>query len=173
MTNQPAIQLDAEAVSDQYKTRFPLLWIAATIAAGLLIAGIYLGARIVTAHLRTNQADARNAMLVKPPLMQPITPAKVEPKPPLPAIGGAPEEPIRMIKPKTGERYIQVGALNSEAARRFIERLHTGRLEAHVAPGPNLQLTRVLIGPFTNSDALRAQQTKLRSEGIECFVRKY
>ncbi len=40
-----------EAV-EQHKKTIPMVWIPATLVVGLLIAGIYLGGRIVAAHGR-------------------------------------------------------------------------------------------------------------------------
>ena len=78
-----------------------------------------------------------------------------------------------MITPQTGERYIQVGALNPEATRRFVKRLRNENLEPHVAPGPKPELLRVLIGPFNDRDALTEEQNQLQAQGIDTFVRKY
>ncbi len=78
-----------------------------------------------------------------------------------------------MIAPQKGERYIQVGALNEEATRRFIQRLRNEKMEPHVAPGPTPELMRVLIGPFDNRDALNEKKAQIETEGIKTFVRQY
>ena len=78
-----------------------------------------------------------------------------------------------MITPKAGERYIQVGALDLEATRRYLGKLRQSKLEPHVAPGPKPELLRVLIGPFADHDSLVATKNDLESAGIDNFVRKY
>ena len=78
-----------------------------------------------------------------------------------------------MIEPQAGERYIQVGALNLEATRRLVQRLHENKLEPHVAPGPKPELLRILIGPFDDRDTLKEKKAQLESEGVDTFVRQY
>ena len=54
MTFPPNLDADSEAgdvgSEDEGKKRMPLVWIPATLSVGLLIAAIYLGGRILTAH---------------------------------------------------------------------------------------------------------------------------
>jgi cell division septation protein DedD len=83
------------------------------------------------------------------------------------------EKQIPMITPKAGERYIQVGALDPDATRRYIPQLRQLKLEPHVAPGPKPELLRVLIGPFANQDAVASIKNELDSARIENFVRRY
>jgi cell division septation protein DedD len=78
-----------------------------------------------------------------------------------------------MITPQTGEHYIQVGALDQEATRRFVQRLRKEKLDPHVATGPTPELMRVLIGPFDNRDALNERKAQLELEGMATFVREY
>jgi cell division septation protein DedD len=82
-------------------------------------------------------------------------------------------EDVPMINPQPGERYIQVGALNLQATRRFIQHLRSEKLEPHVAFGPTPELMRVLIGPFPDLDSMNARKSQLESEGIDTFVRQY
>src|SRR5665213_3698341 len=59
------------------KKRSSLSWIPATLGIGLLIAAIYLGARIVTAH-RSVQAAVRSTNTVPPqPARAPVAPPVV------------------------------------------------------------------------------------------------
>jgi cell division septation protein DedD len=190
----------SEQNTEEHKRRIALIWIPATLSVGLLIATVYLGGRILTAHShRKTTALAAPAAtdrikLVPPPPVSPLpvssTPAPppesqtsetqaeskaaipifVGPELPLAANGG---EAVPLIEPRHGERYIQVGALNSAATRRFVQRLRNEKLEPHVAPGPTPELLRVLIGPFDDTDTLMEQKTRLQSQGIDTFVRKY
>ena len=84
-----------------------------------------------------------------------------------------PDDGIPMITPHAGQRYIQVGALDQEATRRFVQHLRSENLDPHVAEGPKPQLMRVLIGPFDNRDALNEKKAQLETEGIDTFVREY
>jgi SPOR domain len=85
----------------------------------------------------------------------------------------AAEDAIPMITPKTGERFIQIGALDEEATRRFVKKLRNEKIEPHVAPASKPELLRILIGPFENRDALNAEKAQLELEGMETFVRQY
>jgi cell division septation protein DedD len=160
---------------DDHKKRIPYVWIPATLGIGLLIAGVYLGGRIVKAH---PQAKPQIVHLTLPENIKgpaatvelPPTPDIVRPEP-LTAV--SPADGIPLIAPQTGERYIQVGALNQEATRRFVERLRKEELDPHVAQGPTPELMRVLIGPFTDRDALTERKAQLEAEGIATFVRRY
>jgi cell division septation protein DedD len=253
--NYPAVP--PEAAAEEHKKRIPLVWIPATLSVGLLIAAIYLGGRIVTAHSHKQAAantsnGAHQPARVQPRLAQPrvvveapiIAPSLGVPSsgaqsqgaqspgpqsqapqpqapqpqamltahaemqaearapkpaptfvgpqlsfvgpqasiivphasfigPQLTAAATMPAETFPMINPRTGERYIQVGALNLEATRRFVQHLRSQNLQPHVAPGPTPEVLRVLIGPFDNTDALTEQKTRLQTQGIDTFVRKY
>lgn len=85
----------------------------------------------------------------------------------------APADGIPMIEPHKGELYVQVGALNTAATLRMVQRMRNEKLDPHVAPGPKPELLRVLIGPFDTRDALNARKAQLESEGVDTFVRQY
>ncbi len=165
------------AVKD--KKRIPLVWIPATLGIGLLIAAIYLGGRIVAAH-RPAQVPARitnnlpQAEASQPPVAQPVLAAVVKPKiQPEPSAIVATDDAAPTITPQGGERYIQLGAFNLEATRRFVQHLRSEKLEPLVAPGPKPEILRVLIGPFDNRDALNEKKAQLQTEGFDTFVREY
>jgi len=84
-----------------------------------------------------------------------------------------PDDAIPMIAPHSGERYIQIGALDAAATRRFIRHLRDQNLDPHVAPGPTPELMRVLIGPFDDTAALNERKAQLESQGMDTFVRQY
>jgi len=183
---QPPPQCAADV--EPGKKRIPLISIPATISIGLLIAAIYLGGRIVTAHrvappaahAASTIAQASQAQPVPPPpaAETPVAVAEVqqEVNSPLPASPDGDsdlEGSIPLITPKAGERYIQVGALDPQATRRFIRRLRSEKLEPHVAPGPKPELMRVLIGPIDDHDQVNQKQADLQAEGIASFIRKY
>ena len=65
----------------------------------------------------------------------------------------APPDDLSIIHPNAGERYVQISALNTAAAHRYVDQLRHGPLEPHLAQGPTPTILRVLIGPF--GDQLR------------------
>jgi cell division septation protein DedD len=170
-----------------------LVWIPATLSVGLLIAALYLGSRILTAHspapspVKTVKTMTTVAPQPAPPPQpksepisetnpQPLTPPE-ELKPdagdPLPMIAG---DQLPMIAPQAGERYIQVAAvatLSVADTRRYIAELRRAKLDPHLAPGPIPELRRVLIGPFATQDALDQTRSDLARAGNKNFVRKY
>jgi cell division septation protein DedD len=197
-----AVPPEIGSAPEKGKPAMPMVWIPATLCLGLLIAAVYLGGRIVTAHPHASapvktaevQQVQKPRELAKPavPVTPPVAEAKVaqakpesrpdpkpEPKrevaPPVkaPTARLVSEEEVPMIEPKPGEHYIQVGALDLEATRRYLGHLRQANLEPHVAPGPKPELLRVLIGPFSDRDSLTTAKQGLESAGIENFVRKY
>jgi len=195
MTIQPADKPQEESPSPAVpsataKEPMPMVWIPVTLCIGLLIAAIYLGGRIVTANRHASAAQRTTIIQPKPvPAPVPAAPApqvveiKSEPKSQAPLQPKLePTKPdavtpdlaqVPMITPKAGERYIQVGALDLEATRRYLGKLRQSKLEPHVAPGPKPELLRVLIGPFADHDSLVATKNDLESAGIQNFVRQY
>ncbi len=73
-TAPPLDSASAAAPSEQGKQRIPLVWIPATLCVGLLIAAVYLGGRIVTAHSNTQAS-------LKPTPVQSHEPAQTMPAP--------------------------------------------------------------------------------------------
>ena len=80
---------------------------------------------------------------------------------------------LDVITPQPGERYIQISALNTDAARKYVDELRHGPLSPHLAPGPRPNLLRVLIGPFKDTSSLLTTRSDLLAAGIDCFVREY
>lgn len=186
---QPTIVTPPQAAVKD-KKRIPLVWIPATLTVGLLIAAVYLGGRIVTAHRLPVQpvAGTKNvvtqapqlpvaqpviagpviAAVVKPPI-EPGMKSDVKPK----LTSSAAVGPVPVIEPRAREFYIQLGALNQEATNRFVQHLRNKNLEPRVAPGPTPGIMRVLIGPFDNRDAVNERKAQLQAEGFDSFVRRY
>ena len=198
-TDPPQVQSqEINAPDDQPKQRVPLAWIPVTLGVGLLIAALYLKGRIWVPHPHTPPNPPR---VIMPPFAKPVPPPDA-PKPAQPesepiAAPSAPEtatdapavehpfvgptlqeveaseQGISLITPHPGERYIQVGAFNEQATRRFVEHLKHESRQPHVAAGPTPQILRVLIGPFDDPDKLAEEKKRLESEGVDTFVRKY
>jgi cell division septation protein DedD len=172
-------------MAEARKKPMPLVWIPATICVGLLIAAVYLGGRILTAHSHAPaavQTEPAAPVLAKsqPKMQAPPEPeseaqpkAEAAPQPKAEAPALVSDQQMPMIAPQAGQRYIQVAALNLEAAQRYVGRLRQAKLEPHVAPGPRPELVRVLIGPFADQDSLTRAKSELDSARIDHFVRKY
>jgi cell division septation protein DedD len=166
------------AVKD--KKSLPLVWIPATLTVGLVIAALYLGARIIAAHRAAPTAAhiAKNVPKVVPPQPSIIAPTVVteDVKPeiePDRSTTVATEHAAATITPHGGELYIQLGAFNLEATHRFVQHLRGEKLEPVIAPGPKPEIMRVLIGPFDNRDALNERKAQLQTKGFDTFVRRY
>jgi len=185
---------DADVQEEETRPRVPLAWIAATLGIGLLIAALYLKGRIWTSHPHATELNPPRVIVAE--VVKPTPPPQEAPNPvpaatveqPNPADASpvehafvgptlqeveASEQGISLIAPLPGERYIQVGAFNEEATRRFVEHLRQTNRQPHVAAGPTPQILRVLIGPFGDTDKLAEEKKRLESEGVDTFVRKY
>ncbi len=172
---------EAAPNTEEHKQRIPLAWIPVTLGIGLLIAALYLRGRIVTAHphAKPEVAHVETPVAAKAEVAKPetvpapeteVAPASVAQASPATA---DPTFGLPMITPQSGDLYIQIGALNVEATRRFVQRLRDEKREPHVAIGPTPEIMRVLIGPFDSPNKLIEELTRLHSEGIDTFVRRY
>jgi cell division septation protein DedD len=190
---------DGDEQDDETRQRIPVAWIAATLGLGLLIAAFYLKGRIWTSHPHAAPNPPQVVMRprVQPPVIKPESPPEAskpvqaeippaqqpgEPEAPVvehPFVGptlqevAASEQGISLITPHPGERYIQVGAFNEAATRRFVEHLQHESKQPHVAAGPTPQILRVLIGPFDDPEKLAEEKKRLETQGVDTFVRKY
>ena len=165
------------------KKRIPLVWIPATLTIGLLIAALYLGGRIIAArrahaaaHVASNvpKVVAPQPPIIAPPVVAEEIKPEIKPEllAPVPT-EQATSDAASVITPHGGDLYIQLGAFNVEATRRFVQHLRSEKLEPLVAPGPKPEIMRVLIGPFNNRDALNERKAQLQTKGFDTFVRVY
>lgn len=172
-----------QKTDEKTKRRIPLASIPTTISIGLLVAAMYLGGRILTARRVAKPAVAVMSSATPVTAKRPDPPAPTAISIPASVVKPAPQtskvdaddNSLTRVTPQPGQRYIQVGALDMDAAatHRFVERLRGEKLDPHIAPGPSPALMRVLIGPFDNLDALNEKKAQLETEGIQTFVRKY
>jgi hypothetical protein len=77
-----------------------------------------------------------------------------------------------LVHPKPGDAYLQVGAMGSPYAERWVGVLEQHGYHPLVAEGPNNEIYRVLLGPFGAAEVQDAE-TKLRQAGIEHFEKVY
>ena len=169
--NKEALAQAATAKPVNWKKRIVSLWIPAILGLGLMMAFGYLGVRIVAGK----------------PQVQPTTsPASPEPAkirvlvdvPPAPPPKPAPASTVNatnftVITPQPGERYLQVAAVSPHMVLTYVDNLRIVNLEAVIAPGPTPDLLRVLVGPFTDRDAMEKAQAQLQASGRSPIVRSY
>jgi len=100
-------------------------------------------------------------------------PATAPPEAPHPA------EPERVAQPDTGGvsepppgSYLQVAAPRRTAAGGVVESLKNKGITAVLAPGPNEDTVRVLVGPL-DASALGKMRADLESAGFKPFAKRY
>ena len=193
----PGSEDEVPPSSKDAKKHLPLIWIPVTLCVGLLLAALYVGSRILTVKSRTSAATV-HAQTPPTPTPRLETPAPVSPtmapeeqvsevaaasiaKGNTPVAGPLAKSKNarsgydwpRWISPERGEKYIQVGAINSQAVPKFLARLRSEKLEPHVAPGPSSNILRVLLGPFPDHDSIVRAKEQLHAAQIDSFVRAY
>ena len=75
--------------------------------------------------------------------------------------------------PAPGETYLQVSAPKRDAAPGVIEALRKKGIEPVLAPGPDEDTVRVLVGPFKDATVMGKTRAEVESAGFKPFVRKY
>lgn len=113
----------------------------------------------------------------KPDSPEPVTgtrPATAPPETPHPAKARPTEtRPVssEISDPPPGT-YLQVAAPKRTAAGGVIESLRNKSIAAVLAPGPNEETVRVLVGPL-DSSSIGKMKTDLESAGFKPFSKKY
>lgn len=109
------------------------------------------------------------------------TEAAVKPAPapppasePQPAAAAAPGQPAwNLATPKPGEKYLQVAALPPGNVGKYLKELEAKGIQPTVAPGPDDNNLRILVGPLADQQALDRQRDALRAAGIDWMLRVY
>lgn len=182
--------------SKDAKKHLPPVWIPVTICLGLLLAVIYVGGRIRTAKSSVTSATVHAQPATPLPRVEtppPATPAVVPraqvsnvaatslakgnasvAKPLAASKDARPavDWPI-WISPERGEKYIQVGAINSQLVPKYVAQLRSEQWDPHVVPGPSPNIVRVVLGPFSDRDSIVRAKERLRASQIDSFVRAY
>jgi hypothetical protein len=113
----------------------------------------------------------------KPESLEPVTgtrPATAPPETPHPAAARRNEaRPVtsEISDPAPGT-YLQVAAPKRTAAGGVVESLRNKSIAAVLAPGPNEETVRVLVGPL-DSASIGKMKTDLESAGFKPFSKKY
>ena len=102
-------------------------------------------------------------------------PRAEKPKPPEPKPPEAPVPTKPSIEgPQPGQTFLQVVATTRADAELIAETLAKKGFHTTVAPGPNAQLFRVLVGPLKNAADIAETRVRLESTGFKNpYVRKY
>ena len=149
---------------------------AGTMALGLVLAILYVGARIVTSKRNVN--STRSVVKVAAPAIQtheaarPVVVTAPSSKP-----GKQPDSstlPVRRnVNPRPGEKYVQVAAFGPKALEAYLRALESKGLHPLVAPGPADGIHRILIGPYTNPETLEQTRRTLQVVGMDSIIRSY
>jgi cell division septation protein DedD len=107
------------------------------------------------------QPTTKAARDVEPEAAPP--PAKRQPAP-------APETKA-VAEPAPGQYWQVVATANRNSAETLVQLLKDKGFPATLSPGPN-NLTRVLVGPYTDTASLGRAKTDLESNGFNGLVRK-
>ena len=83
------------------------------------------------------------------------------------------ESPEDVVHPKAGELYLQVAALDLEAARRVRATLRKRGFPVVLAPSPQPELYRVLVGPFNSVEDFNRTRADLHDAGFRPIRRQY
>jgi cell division septation protein DedD len=107
--------------------------------------------------------------------VQPVqaTAPKPASKPPEVASAARERAANELLVPRAGERYLQVLAVSTNVVPRVLADLRRNNLDVRVAPGPQDDLRRLLVGPFPDAESLSRAKEQIQVLHPDCFVRAY
>lgn len=82
-------------------------------------------------------------------------------------------ETYKVIEPRRGTVYLQVGAPDWRNAKILLDSLREKGFPSVIAPGPAADVFRVLVGPFEGAEEMASMRLKLKAAGFDPIVRKY
>jgi cell division septation protein DedD len=145
------------------------------LAVGIGVCGVYLAVRVVSAK------PAAPAAAVAPPApTTPVKAAAVEPvaaaAAPAPVPAAVPVPAARNVTISAdetrGRTFIQVGAIERDAAPGFIQKLAQHGFEGRIAEGPEDKIVRILVGPVAG-EAISSTRAAVEKAGFGAFARSY
>jgi cell division protein FtsN len=160
--------------SVDWKKRIASIWIPAILGIGLLVCFGYVGVRVVAGRPQTTPPVVAQDPVVPqatPPPPEVAMPPKPAPKPLAAAASAAAN--FTVVNPVPGEQYLQVAAVSPHMVLIYVDTLKQTNLEAVVAPGPTPDLLRILVGPFSDHDAMLKVKDLLLASGRSPIVRSY
>ena len=202
VSNGPVSSETDEAL-EQPKQRIPLMSIPVILAVGLVLAVGYVAVRVVQSRPHATavvvQKRTQTAAVNRPIAPAPVQAASQKPAetssaleitpPAVPAEAAAapsafsgPKEETpaaqegadsSLISPQHGQRYLQIAAISARYSQTFLAEVSRYNVQARVAPGPNEDLVRVVIGPFSDKESLLAAKDQIQVMWPDCFVRVY
>ncbi len=142
------------------------------IALGVIsAAAFYAGKNSATKPLTASPEPAAPAPVS--PALIPLPEATILELPPdavwRPGITDAP----LIAQPEMGKLYLQIGAVNKGMAVILVEGLRNHGFRSFVAPGPNVNIFRVLIGPLPDQAAYRRAKTAANAIDLGTFARRF
>ncbi len=139
-----------------------VLFVATVIVAVLSSLGYLAGKSLAPAPKTVEVIRTVSVPVVETPLAlyaDPVAPVKADP-------------PI-FADPRQGPLYLQMGAVEKGIAVIFVEGLRKHGFDAFVAPGPNENIFRVLIGPLADEKAFEKAKSGADAIGLGTFARRY
>ena len=178
-------KIEGPLTQSEKQRRIVVYTLNATLVAGLLLAFSYLGARVLETRAGATtalpQAAPTKPQPKAPTVAKPVAvPAPAKTKAVIAPVAVRKEEttPVkrytgRMIEPKAGETYLQIGAYGPTFTHAFVEELRSKGFQPVVAQGPADDVYRVMIGPL-NRDSLKTTQAQVEQAEISgAMVRQY
>ena len=145
------------------------------IAGVLFMASVFLAVFSAVSYIAGEAMSPRRTAAAERPAPVPVSSAPVNATPAAVVVEApkpAPPAPL-FAEPKSGELYLQMGALDKGMATLFVEGLRTHGFESFVAPGPSEKIFRVLIGPLADQEAYRRTKDAIDDLGLTAFAKKY
>jgi cell division septation protein DedD len=174
---------EAERNAAYWKHSIISFWIPAVLGFGLLTAFAYLGIRVVGAKsqavLRAPKqapapaiASSKTSLAPSPSVQAPRDPRSLSSSPKK-SPKAADTAGFTVLNPQHGERYLQVAAVSPQMVLTYVDNLKKINFDAVVAPGPSAVLMRILVGPFSDRDALEKTKVQLEAAGKFPIIRTY
>ena len=151
-------EMSRDVAPSQERAKRILIGFGITTLLGLTMAGWYVGGRILA--IQKVHAAPKPKTVVATPAPSPLTAVPV------------PAPPVEESK-HAGQRYLQLAALGPHSTKDYLKMLNSRGMHPIVAPGPEANLFRILIGPYPDKSALEKEQQALQTAGIEALVRIY
>jgi cell division septation protein DedD len=168
---------DADAASE-----FELVVGRRQVAIWLFVVTMALAITAMIAYLagKATHASAPVVAVQQKPAAAAAAPVAPSPLPQASIVGGSTaavsavntKAPL-FADPEIGKVYIQVGAVSKGMAVILSEGLRSHGFESFVAPGPNTNVFRVLIGPLKDPQAFVAAQARVDAIELGSFARRY
>jgi cell division septation protein DedD len=197
-TTNENIQADPKntAIDSANRTKHVITGIAAVIAIGLVMAGWYVGGRIVAAKkayaasaiakpVPVGAITAKPVAVVAVPVSEPVQKATAEQAPirteeekpkatsPKPGIDSRDPAKWNTVDPQSGELYLQLATMGPNSTNDYLKDLQAKGINPKIAPGPGERLYRLVLGPYSDKSAFEQEQKELQAAGVEFMPHRY